>query len=125
MPNSARRTFFAGTLIVVSEGISDWFASRRAASKMSWVSIARGSHWDEIRPSASRPSRTPAKGFSSRGRCGAGDGLLSDVSPRDIARPGVLVRSPPARRPYPPGPDDDGLERADVAAVPAASGRHL
>src|SRR5206468_1162644 len=35
MPNSARRTFLAGTLIVVSEGISDCFASRRAASKMS------------------------------------------------------------------------------------------
>src|SRR3989449_4941104 len=117
MPNNARRTFFAGTLIVVSEGISDCFASRRAASKMSWVSIARGSDWDEIRPSASRPSRTPAKGFSSRGRCGAGEGLISDVSPREIARAGVLVRIPPALRSYTDGQDEVVLEASDVAAM--------
>ncbi|TLZ83474.1 MAG: MoaD/ThiS family protein [Methanobacteriota archaeon] len=84
---------------------------------MSWVSIARGSNWDEIRPSASRPSRTPAKGFSSRGRCGAGEGLISDVSPREIARAGVLVRIPPALRSYTDGQDEVVLEASDVAAM--------
>src|SRR5438128_11441445 len=125
MPNNARRTFVAGTLNVVSEGISDCFASRRAASKMSWVSIARGSNWDEIRPSASRPSRTPAKGFSSRGRCGAGEGLISDVSPRETARAGVLVRIPPAPRSYTAGQDEVVLEASAGPATLRASHAHL
>src|ERR1700704_1714829 len=41
MPNSARFTSFAGTLIVVSAGVSVCFARRRATSKISWESIER------------------------------------------------------------------------------------
>src|SRR3989454_1098660 len=116
MPNSARRTFLAGTLIVVSEGISDCFASRRAASKMSWVSIARGSDWDEIRPSASRPADAGQRLFVLRSmRCGGR--IISDISPKEIARAGVLVRIPPALRSYTDGQDEVVLEATDVAAM--------
>src|SRR5256885_10396824 len=102
MPNSGRGTFVAGTLIGVSEGISDCFASRRAASKMSWVSIARGSDWDEIRPSASRPAHAGQRLFVSRSmRCGGR--IIFDVSPKEIARAGGLLRIPPAVRSYTDG----------------------
>src|SRR5881409_2437105 len=118
MPNSARRTFLAGTLIVVSEGISDCFASRRAASKMSWVSIARGSDWDEIRPSASRPADAGQRLFVSRSmRCGGKNHL------RYLAqgnRPSGCARADPAGvaflhgRPGRSRPGGDGRRR-DVA----------
>src|SRR3989475_525631 len=88
MPNNARRTFLAGTLIVVSEGISDCFASRRAASKMSWVSIARGSNWDEIRPSASPPLADAGQRlFVSRSMpCGGKDSSLTSRPRKSPAR---------------------------------------
>src|SRR5439155_8948354 len=77
------------------------------------------SGWDGIRPSADpSDSGTPAKGFSSLGRCGAGEGVMaSDVSPKEIARAGVLVRIPPALRSYTDGQDEVVLEASDVAAM--------
>src|SRR3989441_8529978 len=95
MPNNARRTFLAGTLIVVSEGISDCFASRRAASKMSWVSIARGSDWDEIRPSASRPFADAGQRlFVSRSMRGGGRTHLGRLAQGNRPRRGA--RADPA-----------------------------
>ena len=46
-----------------------------------------------------------------------GEGLISDVSPKEIARAGVLVRIPPALRSYTDGQDEVVLEASDVAAM--------
>src|SRR5207245_1908807 len=53
-PKRARRTSFAGTLIVVSAGMSDCFARASERSKMSWVSIGPRERLGRISPSASR-----------------------------------------------------------------------
>jgi len=57
--------------------------------------------------------RTPAKGFSSPGRCGAGERTHPTSRPGN--RPaGVLVRIPPALRSYTDGQDEVVLEASDV-----------
>jgi len=43
--------------------------------------------------------------------------MASDVSPKEIARAGVLVRIPPALRSYTDGQDEVVLEASDVAAM--------
>src|SRR5438093_5437075 len=43
--------------------------------------------------------------------------MASDVSPKEIARAGVLVRIPPALRSYTDGQDEVVLEATDVAAM--------
>src|SRR5437016_14567835 len=53
MPNRARFTSFAGTLIVVSAGVSDCFARRSATSKISSESIKRPEGLTRDKPSDS------------------------------------------------------------------------
>src|SRR5947209_19507396 len=43
--------------------------------------------------------------------------MASDVSPKEIARAGVLVRIPPDLRSYTDGQDEVVLEASDVAAM--------
>src|SRR2546428_12319978 len=43
--------------------------------------------------------------------------MAADVSPREIARTGVLVRIPPALRSYTDGQDEVVLEASNVAAM--------
>src|SRR5207253_2691935 len=106
MPNSARFTSFAGTLIVVSAGVSDCFARRSATSKISSESIKRPEGLTRDKPSDSalrRFTHADQNLFVSPWMPRPGGGVMSRASAGEIARVGVLVRIPPALRSYTAG----------------------
>src|SRR3989442_3720794 len=92
MPNRARRAFRAGTLIVVSAGISDWLARWRETASLSWVSIVGRRLSDEIRDSESRRPFADAGQrlfISPSMRCGGTNHRVRRFSERDRPRRGA------------------------------------
>jgi molybdopterin synthase sulfur carrier subunit len=86
---------------------------------MSCVSIGGRSDSNEIRASESHRRFADAgqRLFISPSMRSGGRIIASDVSPKEIARAGVLVRIPPALRSYTDGQDEVVLEASNVAAM--------